>query len=227
MIRWSAITLRAGVMLHGETKEKETGTDRDNERTRGGMKRGCYTCVLCAMSHTCAYTEKHLQCAHRVHTSALRKRGKGQRRDRRWREREEAVIEGWGDRGPGIREREEDSSEKEFMEGRGSRAGPTGTTTWREQKNKEEGRRGGGRSRILTERWGMSRRVVCSHGSSLSTAVQYAGQGKVTLLCVRECARARLLAVPHTLSHVSACICIRHHTVALSRCDSIVVRKRR
>lgn len=155
-----------------------------------------------APCHIHARTQRrHLQCAHRVHTSALRKRGKGQRRDRRWREREEAVIEGWGDRGPGIREREEDSSEKEFMEGRGSRAGPTGTTTWREQKNKEEGRRGGG-SRILTERWGMSRRVVCSHGSSLSTAVQYAGQGKVTLLCVRERARARLLAVPHTIARI-------------------------
>lgn len=102
---------------------------------------------VCAMRHV-AYMRVHREapsiCAHRVHTSALRKRGKGQRRDRRWREREEAVIEGWGDRGPGIREREEDSSEKEFMEGRGSRAGPTGTTTWREQKNKEEGRREGG-----------------------------------------------------------------------------------
>jgi len=42
----------------------------------------------------------------------------------------------------------------------------------------------------------MSRRVVCSHGSSLGTAVQYAGQGKVTLLyvfvCVRALARARV-----------------------------------
>ena len=67
----------------------------------------------------------------------------------------------------------------------------------------------GGKSRILTERWGMSRRVVCSHGSSLSTAVQYAGQGKVTLLCVRARARARLLslAVPHTIAR------IRHYTV--------------
>ncbi|KYM96310.1 hypothetical protein ALC62_12961 [Cyphomyrmex costatus] len=61
----------------------------------------------------------------------------------------------------------------------------------------------------------MSRRVVCSHGSSLSTAVQYAGQGKVTLLCLcvcvcGACARARLLAVPHTIAR------IRHYTVALS-----------
>lgn len=28
MIRWSAITLRAGVMPHGGTKEKETRTER-------------------------------------------------------------------------------------------------------------------------------------------------------------------------------------------------------
>lgn len=78
MIRWSAITLRAGVMPHGGMKEKETRTDRDNERTRGGMKRRCYMCVSCAMyTHICAHTEKQLQCAHRVHTSALRKREKG------------------------------------------------------------------------------------------------------------------------------------------------------
>lgn len=44
----------------------------------------------------------------------------------------------------------------------------------------------------------MSRRVVCSHGSSLGTAVQYAGQGKVTFLCVRA-ARA-----PHGAPHYRA-----------------------
>lgn len=71
-----------------------------------------------------------------------------------------------------------------------------------------------GGSRILTERWGMSRRVVCSHGSSLGTAVQYAGQGKVTLLCVRACARARLLTVPHTIACIR--VYVRHYTVALS-----------
>lgn len=42
----------------------------------------------------------------------------------------------------------------------------------------------------------MSRRVVCSHGSSLGTAVQYAGQGKVTLLCVRARARVRASQCP-------------------------------
>lgn len=108
-----------------------------------------------------------------------------------------------GNRGPrDAKEREKDSSEEEFTERRGSCAGPTGTA-WREQKSKEEGRRQkGGKSRILTERWGMSRRVVCSHGSSLSTAVQYAGQGKVTLLCVRARARARLFAVPYTIARI-------------------------
>lgn len=113
-----------------------------------------------------------------------------------------------------MRESERAACEEEFIERRGRCAGPTGTTAWREQKSKEEGRRGrGGRSRILTERWGMSRRVVCSHGSSLGTAVQYAGQGKVTLLCVRERARARLFAVPHTISRIR--VYIRHCTVAL------------
>jgi len=49
-----------------------------------------------------------------------------------------------GDRGPEHRdakEREKDSSEEEFTERRGSCAGPTGTAQ-REQKSKEEGRRG-------------------------------------------------------------------------------------
>lgn len=78
----------------------------------------------------------------------------------------------------------------------------------------ESGGRQKGGSRILTERWGMSRRVVCSHGSSLGTAVQYAGQGKVTLLCVRACARARLLTVPHTIACIR--VYIRDYTVALS-----------
>ncbi|KYN44034.1 hypothetical protein ALC56_01572 [Trachymyrmex septentrionalis] len=66
----------------------------------------------------------------------------------------------------------------------------------------------------------MSRRVVCSHGSSLSTAVQYAGQGKVTLHCVR--ARARSRSPPQfsrcpILSHVSAHVYVTiQYTVALS-----------
>ncbi|KYM82149.1 hypothetical protein ALC53_07397 [Atta colombica] len=66
----------------------------------------------------------------------------------------------------------------------------------------------------------MSRRVVCSHGSSLSTAVQYAGQGKVTLLCVRARARARLLSprgAPYYRTYTSL-----HSIRSLSRCDSIV-----
>lgn len=68
----------------------------------------------------------------------------------------------------------------------------------REREEKKRDRRCGERGgktrrregdRILTQRWGMSCRVVCSHGSSLGTAVQYAGQGKVTLFHV--CARVR------------------------------------
>lgn len=62
-----------------------------------------------------------------------------------------------------------------------------------------EGTVGGGR--ILAERWGMSRRVVCSHGSSLGTAVQYAGQGKVTLLCVRARSRECAPRSAHYHSH--------------------------
>lgn len=70
----------------------------------------------------------------------------------------------------------------------------------------------------------MSRRVVCSHGSSLGTAVQYAGQGKVTLLCVRAArARARLLMVPHTVARTRG---IHVATHSLSRCDSITVGER-
>ena len=59
MIRWSAITLRAGVMLHRGMKKKETGTDRDNERTRDGKKRGCYMCVLYAMTHTHVHVQRN------------------------------------------------------------------------------------------------------------------------------------------------------------------------
>lgn len=79
MIRWSAITLRAGVMPHGGTKEKETRIDRDNERTRGGMKRGCYVCMCPAYTHMWTRRETYREaasCAHMVHTSALRERGK-------------------------------------------------------------------------------------------------------------------------------------------------------
>lgn len=71
----------------------------------------------------------------------------------------------------------------------------------REEKKRDRrcGERGGKTrrregDRILTRRWGMSCRVVCSHGSSLGTAVQYAGQGKVTLfyVCVRVRSRCPL-----------------------------------
>lgn len=77
MIRWSAITLRAGVMPHGGTKEKETRIDRDNERTRGDMKRGCYVCMCLAYTHM--WTRRHIQrssfmCAQGAHERAERKR---------------------------------------------------------------------------------------------------------------------------------------------------------
>lgn len=93
-------------------------------------------------------------------------------------------------RGPGrerVREAEDnfaESGEKEREEKkRDRRCGERGGKT---------GRREG--DRILTQRWGMSCRVVCSHGSSLGTAVQYAGQGKVTLfyVCVRVRSRCPL-----------------------------------
>jgi len=58
----------------------------------------------------------------------------------------------------------------------------------------------------------VSRRVVCSHGSSLGTAVQYAGQGKVTLLCVRACARGASHYCTYPRIYTS-------FTQSLSRCD--------
>lgn len=90
--------------------------------------------------------------------------------DRTWREREKnQPPRGEGEkRGPGIRKSERNNRGTDD-------AGERKRGKTRERKREEGGR-------ILTDRWGMSRRVVCSHGSSLGTAVQYAGQGKVTLL---------------------------------------------
>lgn len=218
MIRWSAITLHAGVMPHGGMKEKETATDRDNERTRGGMKRRCYMCVPCAVyTRMCTYREAVSMCAQSAHERAEKKREgieKGPKVVRTGRSSHRRVGGQGGPRCKREREgggEEGDSGEEEFTEGRGRYTGPTGTTARREQRSEEEDRRGG--RRILTERWGMSR-VVCSHGSSLGTAVQYAGQGKVTFLCVRACARARLLTVLHTIARIH--VCTRHYIVALS-----------
>lgn len=120
---------------------------------------------------------------------------------------EEPATDRWGERGPGCeraRERvsgeEESASEKERGgEGaeRGKTRGPTGTRRREEEEKEEE------EEVEFWRRWGMSRRVVCSHGSSLGTAVQYAGQGKVTLLYVYVCARARARGCPLL---ASACI---------------------
>lgn len=213
MIRWSAITLRAGVIPHGGIKEKDTRIDKDNEGTRGGMKRRCYMYVPCTMyTHTyVAQTEKQLQCAHKH----------AEEKERRDREGTEGGTNGKkqslksGEQGArDAREREKDSGEEEFTEGGGrgrerERRGTEGAEGTEESRRRQK--RG---SRILTKRWGMSRRVVCSHGSSLGTAVQYAGQGKVTLLCVRACASARLLTVPHTITHIH--VYIRHYRIVLS-----------
>lgn len=105
---------------------------------------------------------------------------------------EEPATDRWGERGPGCeraRERvsgeEESASEKERERKGGDREretrGPTGTRRREEEEKEEE------EEVEFWRRWGMSRRVVCSHGSSLGTAVQYAGQGKVTLLYVYVC----------------------------------------
>lgn len=51
-------------------------------------------------------------------------------------------MKGGGQGTRDARERKKDSGEEEFTEGRGRCAGPTGTTARREQKSKEEGRRG-------------------------------------------------------------------------------------
>lgn len=66
----------------------------------------------------------------------------------------------------------------------------------------------------------MSRRVVCSHGSSLGTAVQYAGQGKVTFLCVRA-ARAPARGAPHYRAYprVYTSLHTRSLAVTLSRLE--------
>lgn len=96
----------------------------------------------------------------------------------------------------------------------------------REREEKKRDRRCGERGgktrrregdRILTQRWGMSCRVVCSHGSSLGTAVQYAGQGKVTLfhVCVCVCARDA-----HSITRT------RHYTIALSLSLSLSLCRR-
>lgn len=71
------------------------------------------------------------------------------------------------------------------------------------RKRREPATEKGGRTLAKRDRRGgrirrrVGRRVVelCSHGSSLGTAVQYAGQGKVTLLCV--CARLTLPTNTH------------------------------
>lgn len=73
MIRWSAITLRAGVMPHGGIKEKETRTDKDNERTRGGMKRRCYMRVAMYI-HVCIYREAVSMCGQGAHERIEKKR---------------------------------------------------------------------------------------------------------------------------------------------------------
>lgn len=116
---------------------------------------------------------------------------------------EEPATDRWGERGPGCEraresERRRRVREREREKRGGGREretrGPTGTRR-REEEEKEEVE--------FWRRWGMSRRVVCSHGSSLGTAVQYAGQGKVTLLYVYVCARARARGCPLL---ASACI---------------------
>lgn len=173
-----------------------------------------HVCALHYVHTYMAHTEKQLQCAHEH----------AEEKERRDREGTEGGTNGKkqslksGEQGArDAREREKDSGEEEFTEG-GERerercAGPTGMTEGAEGTEESRGRQKRG-SRILTKRWGMSRRVVCSHGSSLGTAVQYAGQGKVTLLCVRVCASARLLTVPHTITHIH--VYIRHYRVAFS-----------
>lgn len=110
-----------------------------------------------------------------------RERERGREGDRRWCESEEPATERRGGKGArDVKERERDARDRRRRGGR--------------REGEGEGTVGGGR--ILAERWGMSRRVVCSHGSSLGTAVQYAGQGKVTLLCVRARARVRASQCP-------------------------------
>lgn len=150
-----------------------------------------HECVPCARAYMCIRVTSTQERQARVQYVRIqlrrgargalreRERERGREGDRRWCESEEPATEKWGQGGPGCEgERKRDARDRRRRGGRREREG--------------EGTVGGGR--ILAERWGMSRRVVCSHGSSLGTAVQYAGQGKVTLLCVRARARARVRA---------------------------------
>lgn len=188
-----------------------------------------HECVPCARAHVYVYTcDKHTRatstCAVCTNTAspwragcAERKRERGREGDRRWCESEEPATEKkWGQGGPGCegeRRRERETRGTDVDGGRREREG--------------EGTVGGGR--ILTERWGMSRRVVCSHGSSLGTAVQYAGQGKVTLLCVRARARVRASQCPPPQSPLLTLARARTYTSSLysrrplSRRGSIIV----
>lgn len=102
--------------------------------------------------------------------------------------KEEPATDRWGKGGPACeREREGPQRRRVHEQGRESDKGTDGDMKEKGEEKEVE----------FWWRWGMSRRVVCSHGSSLGTAVQYAGQGKVTLLyvvCVCLCVCMRLLA---------------------------------
>lgn len=178
-------------------------------------------------THAHAHEEAASMCAHE---RAAKKKGRDGEGTEGGANGKKQSLKGGGPGGPGYaREREKETergrrtvARKSSREEEGDARGTDG-----DDRRAREGSGGArrkaekGGSRILTERWGMSRRVVCSHGSSLGTAVQYAGQGKVTLLCVRARAGSRF----PTLSRVSACTHV-HYTQSLSRCDSIVVGER-
>lgn len=180
-------------------------------------------------THAHAHEEAASMCAHE---RAAKKKGRDGEGTEGGANGKKQSLKGGGPGGPGYaRERHiyiyiergrRTVARKSSREGEGDARGTDG-----DDRRAREGSGGArrkaekGGSRILTERWGMSRRVVCSHGSSLGTAVQYAGQGKVTLLCVRARAGSRF----PTLPRVSACTHV-HYTQSLSRCDSIVVGER-
>lgn len=167
-------------------------------------------------THAHAHEEAASMCAHE---RAAKKKGRDGEGTEGGANGKKQSLKGGGPGGPGYaREKETERgrrtvARKSSREGEGDARGTDG------DDRRARGGSGGARrkaekggSRILTERWGMSRRVVCSHGSSLGTAVQYAGQGKVTLLCVRARAGSRF----PTLSRVSACTHVHYTPVALS-----------
>lgn len=105
-----------------EKRERETDGEREWDRTRDGMKRGCYTSMFRARARNVYTCDKHTRatstCAVCTNTAspwragcAERKRERGREGDRRWCESEEPATERSG--GKGARDAKEREKERE------------------------------------------------------------------------------------------------------------------